>query len=337
MKKSMYYLLAVLFLLSGNAVMAQEEVPIDSVELPWVGDLYGNGIVYHVDEVTRKVLVVSLTEAPSNAPNFYRTWGEQGLLIPEASYGENGKKNTAAIIVAQVIRPEIIPQNNPYPNPGDYRNNARPADTARRAAHWCTELQEGEEWFLPSREQLKKLYEAKVTVNRALSSLQATPLGSGYYWSSTQLDADNAWYVFFDNGEVAASAKSNNGNVRAIKEYSFSSTPPIDDEQEENGQLENGYDDEPVVPNEPNEPTVVQKSGLQILLYPTFTTGMLNVEGLEGQVKVYVYNAFGTLLMSQEYESGGAFTLNLSEMPGGTLFVRFISGGLSVTKQIVKQ
>jgi hypothetical protein len=330
MKKITLLLLTALFLLNGKVQVAAQI--IDSTMLPQVGGMLGSGVVYHVDEAARKLLVVALTDAPDTAKNFYRTWGEQGQLIPEASYGENGKKNTAAIIVAQVIRPEIRPQNNPYPHAGDFRDNSRPADTARRAAHWCTELRAGEEWFLPSREQLRKLYAAKDEVNAALASIRAaSQLSDGYYWSSTQFDADNAWYVFFDNGETAASAKSNVGNVRAIKEYTWGTPAADNEEEEESGSYEGVYGEDE------GETAAAKKSALNVLVYPTSTTGTLNVEGLEGKVKVYVYNAFGTLLMSQVYEGAGGFILNLSAAPSGTLFVRFNSGGKSVTKQIVKQ
>ncbi len=301
-----------------------------------MGTLLGEGVVFHVDEVTRKVLVVSLTEAPVNAKNFYKTYGECGQLIPEASYGKNGKKNTAAIIVSQVIRPEITPQDNPYPKTGDYRDNSRKPDTARRAAHWCTELQGAEEWFLPSREQLKKLYEAKSVVNQTLASLEATLLSDGYYWSSTQLDAYNAWYVFFDNGEVAASAKSNAGNVRAIMEYSYSSTPEVDDEEEENGSYDGIYEDDGD-DDDDTPSSASKKSGLNVSLYPTPTAGILNVDGLTGKVRVDVYNAFGALFISRMYEGNGAFSIDLSAMPKGTLFVRLTCGGKSTTKQVVKQ
>ncbi len=328
-------LLTALFLLTGKAQLSAQETPIDSMDLPWVGTLLGDGIVFHVDEVTRKVLVVSFTEAPVNAKNFYGTYGECGQLITGASYGENGKKNTAAIIVSQVIRPEIIPQNNPYPNPGDYRDNSRKPDTARRAAHWCTELKGGEEWFLPSREQLKKLYEAKSTVNQTLTSMEGTPLGNGYYWSSTQLDAYNAWYVFFDNGEVAASTKSNAGSVRAIAEYSYSSAPVVDDEEEENGSYDGIYekDDD----DDDDVTGVGKKNRLNVNLYPTPTKGTLNIEGLTGRVRVDVYSAFGVLFMSRMYEGDGLFSIDLSAMPKGTLFVRLTCDGKSTTKQIVKQ
>jgi hypothetical protein len=40
--------------------------------------------------------------------------------------------------------------------------------------------------------------------------------------------------------------------------------------------------------------------------------------------------------MSRVY-GGGAFSVDLSGMPKGTLFVRLLSGGKSVIKQIVKQ
>ena len=196
-----------------------------------VGEVFGGGVVFFVDEIARKALIVSLTEAPSNVRNFYRTWGECGQNILAASDVNDGKQNSAAIIAAQVITPDIDARRDnskaaAYAAAGNNVpgiNNKMPADTARRAAHWCYELAAAgqTDWFLPSREQLKRLYVAKDAVNVALTAQSATLLNSGYYWSSTQANACEAWYVYFDNGETNTGVKSNAANVRPIREYSY--------------------------------------------------------------------------------------------------------------------
>ena len=191
-----------------------------------VGQVRDGGVVFYVDVETRTGLIVALTEAPVNATAYYRTWGESSQDITGATSPEDGKANHDGIIAAQVIRPDIdvCRDNDITKAKGGCKPFTLPADTARRAAHWCEEYKGGNnpDWFLPSREQLKKLYVVKATVNATLSSTpNATPLNDGNYWSSTQADAYEAWYVYFDNGEVNRSVKSNTANVRAIREFSF--------------------------------------------------------------------------------------------------------------------
>jgi hypothetical protein len=191
-----------------------------------VGEIYEDGIIFYVDYYNRIALIVSLTEAPATVKYTYKTYGETGQNIIAANDVNDGKKNTAAMIAAQVIVPDIDSNrdNQLAANNGTLRNIKLPADTIRRAAHWCTELEESghSDWFLPSREQLKKLYTAKEQVNGILQqNASNTLLGNGYYLSSTQADAYKAWYVFFDNGETNISTKSNVANVRAIREIKF--------------------------------------------------------------------------------------------------------------------
>ena len=192
-----------------------------------VGDALENGIVFYIDYQKRTALVVSMGEAPADKKYTYRTYGESGQDIAGASDLNDGKKNTHAIIAAQVIIPDIDSNrdNTLAANAGVFQNIKLPADTIRRAAHWCVELDDGgnSDWYLPSREELKKLYTAKEAVNTALLQVSDpnTLLGAGYYISSSQANAYEAWYVFFDNGETNCSAKGNVARVRAIREINF--------------------------------------------------------------------------------------------------------------------
>jgi len=69
------------------------------------------------------------------------------------------------------------------------------AECAVSAAYICDTLSylTCTDWFLPSINELEAMYQA----------LQQNGLGNftnDYYWSSTQSDADNAWYKYFENG-----------------------------------------------------------------------------------------------------------------------------------------
>ncbi len=61
------------------------------------------------------------------------------------------------------------------------------------AAYYCANLVQGgyNDWFLPSVDELKKISTNYVVLN----------LGNNNSWSSTEKDANNAWYVNFMNGQ----------------------------------------------------------------------------------------------------------------------------------------
>ena len=85
------------------------------------------------------------------------------------------------------------------------------------AANVCANLTLGgySDWFLPS---IDELYEMYITLHaQGLGNFTNTLA----YWSSTELDSDNAWYCnFWNNGFLYNSSKFNETlHVRAIKAF----------------------------------------------------------------------------------------------------------------------
>jgi hypothetical protein len=74
---------------------------------------------------------------------------------------------------------------------------------------WC-EAQKyvkslGEGWRLPSIEELFMIYNEKIIVENS-------------YWSSSEINADLAWYFFFTNGLASNYNKGDTSYVRAVKD-----------------------------------------------------------------------------------------------------------------------
>ena len=65
------------------------------------------------------------------------------------------------------------------------------------------------DWYVPACGQLALMYFAKDDINAALAKIGGTAFGSGYYWSSSEYDADFAWYVDFSNGIVTLKFNKN--------------------------------------------------------------------------------------------------------------------------------
>jgi hypothetical protein len=86
--------------------------------------------------------------------------------------------------------------------------------TAGTAADLCANLSLGgySDWFLPSKDELNLMYE----------NLKVAGVGGftdGYYWSSSEYYANNAWIQWFSTGYQYKNYKNNLIRVRAIRAF----------------------------------------------------------------------------------------------------------------------
>lgn len=155
---------------------------------PRVGDAAGGGIIFYIDEVNNKYLVVSTDEGDG-------AWGNKGTDIAGADDMYNGVQNTADL------------------------DNA----TGSPAASWCKTYSAGgfSDWFLPSTNQLQQLYVSKNVINVSLRNISKTELGEDAYWSSTEGGANNAHATYFDTGYAGVADKSGSLKIRSIREVSY--------------------------------------------------------------------------------------------------------------------
>jgi len=80
------------------------------------------------------------------------------------------------------------------------------------AAKLCNDLTVGgyNDWFLPSKDELDKLYTNKVAIGG---------FAGYYYWSSSEGTASTAWYQNFSNGNQGTNYKTNTYRVRAVRAF----------------------------------------------------------------------------------------------------------------------
>lgn len=77
------------------------------------------------------------------------------------------------------------------------------------------------DWYVPAAGQLALMYLAKTDINAALAKIGGTAFNeSGSYWSSSENDAGDAWFVVFLNGLVGSvyGSKDNNDRVRFVRD-----------------------------------------------------------------------------------------------------------------------
>ena len=80
------------------------------------------------------------------------------------------------------------------------------------AAQLCHDLTAGgyNDWFLPSKDELDKLYTNKVAIGG---------FSDYYYWSSSEGDAPNAWVQHFGDGSQYINGKYDTLRVRAVRAF----------------------------------------------------------------------------------------------------------------------
>jgi len=161
----------------------------------------GGGKVFYYDAagftVTGYGTCHYLEAAPDDMPSIIN-WSADSVSLSGTSTDLGaGRKNTDLIVAA-------------YPD----------ATVVNNAAKACKDYTVGgkSDWFLPSKDELDKLYNGKDYVGN-----MKTTATTDYYWSSSQGNNDGssstAWYQFFSDGFQSLEYKINAKYVRAIRAF----------------------------------------------------------------------------------------------------------------------
>ena len=154
-----------------------------------VDDFYDDGtkqgVVFEVSEDGKHGKIVSLDEKVFE-------WGGHIKTLVGADSPTDGRLNT-----------DIVMQRNDY--------------AAHLVFRWCRE--QGEEWYLPSKEELMAIYYVKDLVNKTLAQYSYKEISDSEYWSSTEADKYRAWSVNMYNGYTNSSSKYNYYYVRAVSAF----------------------------------------------------------------------------------------------------------------------
>lgn len=167
----------------------------------------------------------SLTKLNPQTTYYYRAYAtnEAGT-----GYGEEYSLKTGSIIeftfnsevfqVYPVDNSKSIewgPLNNEtlaiHDNSGQQNTQLITASSANSAAKICKDLKymDKSDWFLPARSELNKLFEIK----------SQFPVGNfeDFYWSSTELNLNQAYSQNFISGEITANMKNEKINIRCLR------------------------------------------------------------------------------------------------------------------------
>jgi len=167
-----------------------------------VGDFYQGGVVFHllVDGETGYVageihgLIAAVQDQSSGIEWYngvYITTGATPTAIG------TGSANTDAIIAAQGATET------------DYAAGLARAYTGGGYT----------DWFLPSKDELNKMYLKKGDINTTAAANGGSNFSTNIYWSSTEVDNDNARKQSFASGFQPNNGKNGTSNVRAVRAF----------------------------------------------------------------------------------------------------------------------
>ena len=182
----------------------QAEPPVETTELPLteeiaevetysVGDYYDDGkrqgVVFAVSDDGRHGKIVSLDWTEEQ-------WCTEGQysksIVVGALSDSDGKANTDKVMAR--------------------------ADSANYPAFkWCRA--KGQEWYMPSKEELELLYKVKDKVNKTLRDKSMEELSDFWCWSSTEKDSKFAWGVLMGRGYTSSDSKNISLFVRAVSAF----------------------------------------------------------------------------------------------------------------------
>jgi hypothetical protein len=180
--QTVYYVRAYMNNVTGTYYGPEQSFTTDTTSALYIGKPYAGGIIFDLDSSGQHGLVCA-----SSDQGFF-PWGCYGTDIAGTSTAVGtGAVNTAFIVAGCSQRPI--------------------------AASVCSDLVLNgySDWFLPSSGELQLMY------NR----LQIQGLGgfSTWYWSSSQNNSRDAWFVNFGSGSVFFYHKTNPIPVRAVRAF----------------------------------------------------------------------------------------------------------------------
>jgi hypothetical protein len=170
----------------------------------YVGELYGGGVVFWVDQTGSHGLICSMID--NSTALIWTTAAFQSITVPAsgALSDWNGQANTTAIVAqAEAGISYAAGLCDAYTNV-DYGTGVY------------------SDWYLPSRGELNHLWNNIYQVQKALDSdgnAATTAIIKTHYWSSSEYDNSDAWAFYSDSGGSSNTSKASTGCVRAVRAF----------------------------------------------------------------------------------------------------------------------
>ena len=184
-------------IVTGNGTIASPYI-INASNTHYVGELFGGGIVFWVDNTGQHGLIASLVDISTNA-----AWSniENVLIGPSAQSTWNGQGNSTAIM-------------------GQSGHTASAAKLCDNYTNVNYDTGIYSDWYFLAIDQLSLIYHARYILNKNIEGVAgANIFTNSIYWSSTELDSSNAYCMYFNGGTQGSYYKSGPGHVRAVRAF----------------------------------------------------------------------------------------------------------------------
>ena len=186
-----------------------EETKVDNEELVCESDMRADFVV---------------EETKYSVGDFYDDGTKQGVVFEVSGNGKYGKivslKETECEWYTSKLYPGEISVGEGCINPGKVKTDIvmRSKDYNEYPAFkWCRE--QGEEWYLPSKEELLVLSRVEGLVDKTLTQYSDEQIKNKWYWTSTEKDEFRACYVNMGDGYIYYGNKNLNLYVRAVSAF----------------------------------------------------------------------------------------------------------------------
>ena len=163
-----------------------------------LGNYALGGVIFYIDETLNHGLVVALNDNESGE------WGcsDEEILNANDSTLGSGYRNTLAILAS----------------------DCEPAGISAIIAAYSASTFSSEDtlvndWYLPSIDELKLLYQEREWIDDSLTVYNGKRFENTTYWSSTQSGTDKAKSLSFGNGSTKSSYKVSVNEVRSIRAF----------------------------------------------------------------------------------------------------------------------
>ncbi len=186
-----------------DALIAALDARITALEPPAVGDLYQGGVVFYIldegdtDYVAGETHGLIAAVADQGSGIQWRSGNTNQTTEATGTAVGTGSANTDAIILVQ------------GPVATSYAAGLARAYTGGGYT----------DWFLPSKDELNKMYLNRATINTTAASNSGSDFGNSFYWSSTEYDFNYAWFQKFGNGSQTYTNKFYPNYVRAVRDF----------------------------------------------------------------------------------------------------------------------
>jgi hypothetical protein len=163
-----------------------------------VGDFYQGGVVFWLDSTGQHGLIAAVADQSSSI-----RWSNGSTSSSNVTTGATGTAvgtgatNTDAIITAQ------------GPTATSYAAGLARAYTG--GGHI--------DWFLPSKDELNKMYLNKATINTTAAANSGSNFTTNFYWSSTEVDLNNGRRQNFSNGDLLVASKVFGYSMRPVRAF----------------------------------------------------------------------------------------------------------------------